>query len=80
MSYDPDGSISTLQAGLAPERPHSFVQADALVRWSASLMIVHDKYYYYIQLVFDLAWTLLAQRRYLESADMFLKMIELNSW
>ncbi|KAF9651455.1 hypothetical protein BDM02DRAFT_3110516 [Thelephora ganbajun] len=31
-------------------------------------------------LVFELAWTLLSQRRYQESADMFMKMIELNSW
>ncbi|KAF8575789.1 hypothetical protein K439DRAFT_1419445 [Ramaria rubella] len=61
MSYDPDGAISTLQAGLAPQRPHSFIQADAL-------------------LVFELAWTLLAQRRYQEAADMFLKMTTLNNW
>ncbi|KAF8498327.1 outer membrane protein Iml2/Tetratricopeptide repeat protein 39 [Gautieria morchelliformis] len=61
MSYDPDGAISALQAGLAPERPHSFVQADAL-------------------LVFDLAWTQLAQRNYQESADMFLRMTMLNTW
>lgn len=43
MSYDPDGAISVLQAGLAPDRPHSFVQADALVRcpfcWSQTLYI-----------------------------------------
>jgi len=31
-------------------------------------------------LVFELAWTLLSQRRYEESADMFMKMVELISW
>jgi len=36
--------------------------------------------YSFQQLVFELAWTLLSQRRYQESADMFMKMIELNSW
>ncbi|KAH8111665.1 outer membrane protein Iml2/Tetratricopeptide repeat protein 39 [Phellopilus nigrolimitatus] len=31
-------------------------------------------------LVFELAWTLLSQRRYQEAADMFLRMTEINSW
>ena len=31
-------------------------------------------------LVFELAWTLLAERRYEEAAKMFLKMTELNTW
>ncbi|KZT19316.1 hypothetical protein NEOLEDRAFT_1142229 [Neolentinus lepideus HHB14362 ss-1] len=31
-------------------------------------------------LLFELAWTLLAQRRYEESAEMFIKMTERNSW
>ncbi|GLB39315.1 putative protein of unknown function (DUF3808) [Lyophyllum shimeji] len=31
-------------------------------------------------LVFELAWTLLGQRRYQEAADMFIKVTELNSW
>ncbi|KAF5378316.1 hypothetical protein D9615_008805 [Tricholomella constricta] len=31
-------------------------------------------------LVFELAWTLLGQRRYQEAADMFVKITELNSW
>ncbi|KAI0705857.1 hypothetical protein BC835DRAFT_1313841 [Cytidiella melzeri] len=31
-------------------------------------------------IVFELAWTLLSQRRYAESAKWFLKMTELNSW
>ncbi|KAF4608318.1 hypothetical protein EYR40_000662 [Pleurotus pulmonarius] len=31
-------------------------------------------------LVFELAWTLLSQRRYQEAADMFIKLTELNSW
>ncbi|RXW20654.1 hypothetical protein EST38_g5215 [Candolleomyces aberdarensis] len=33
-----------------------------------------------MMLYFELAWTLLAQRRYQEAADAFLKMTELNSW
>ncbi|KAG6911431.1 hypothetical protein DXG01_016528 [Tephrocybe rancida] len=33
-----------------------------------------------IRLVFELAWTLLGQRRYQEAADMFIKVTELNSW
>ena len=31
-------------------------------------------------LVFEAAWILLAERRYEESAKMFLRMQELNSW
>ncbi|KAF8229976.1 hypothetical protein L208DRAFT_1284137 [Tricholoma matsutake] len=31
-------------------------------------------------LIFELAWTLLGQRRYQESADMFMRITELNSW
>lgn len=61
MSHDPEGAIQALQEGLAPDRPHIFRQADAL-------------------LVFELAWTLLAQRRYKDAADMFIKMTEVNQW
>ncbi|EGN95882.1 hypothetical protein SERLA73DRAFT_113602 [Serpula lacrymans var. lacrymans S7.3] len=31
-------------------------------------------------LVFELAWTLLAQRRFEESSEMFIRMTELNTW
>ncbi|TFK66270.1 hypothetical protein BDN72DRAFT_844550 [Pluteus cervinus] len=31
-------------------------------------------------LIFEMAWTLLGQRRYQESADAFLRITELNSW
>ncbi|RDB22979.1 Mitochondrial outer membrane protein IML2 [Hypsizygus marmoreus] len=31
-------------------------------------------------LVFELAWTLLGQRRYHEAAEMFIKITEINSW
>ncbi|KAF8522203.1 outer membrane protein Iml2/Tetratricopeptide repeat protein 39 [Hysterangium stoloniferum] len=61
ISSDLDGAIAVLRAGLAPDRPHSFAQADAL-------------------LIFELAWTLLSQRKYEESAEMFMKMTEVNSW
>jgi len=30
MGYDPERAIDILRKGLAPERPHTFVQADAL--------------------------------------------------
>jgi hypothetical protein len=33
-----------------------------------------------VQLVFELAWTLLSQRRYQEAADAFMRMTEINSW
>ncbi|KAH8106957.1 outer membrane protein Iml2/Tetratricopeptide repeat protein 39 [Cristinia sonorae] len=61
MSGDTPGAIDVLQAGLQPDRPHTFAQADSL-------------------LIFELAWTLLSQRRYLEAADTFLRMTEVNSW
>jgi len=32
MAYDADGAIRVLQDGLKPDRPHTFVQADMLVR------------------------------------------------
>ena len=32
------------------------------------------------QLMFELAWTLLSQRRYTEAAEAFIKLTELNSW
>jgi hypothetical protein len=32
------------------------------------------------QLVFELAWTLLSQRKYQEAADAFVKMTEINTW
>ncbi|TRM65852.1 hypothetical protein BD626DRAFT_546289 [Schizophyllum amplum] len=54
-------AIQTLESGLAPGRPHTFQQADAL-------------------LVFELAWTQLALRRYEDAAATFIRMTELNSW
>lgn len=61
MSYDASAAIEVLQAGLRPDRSHTFAQADAL-------------------LIFELAWTLLSQRRYKEAADAFLQVTEINSW
>ena len=61
MSYDAPAAIEVLQAGLQPDRPHTFAQADAL-------------------LIFELAWTLLSQRRYKDAADAFIKVTEINSW
>ncbi|KIY46455.1 hypothetical protein FISHEDRAFT_66458 [Fistulina hepatica ATCC 64428] len=33
-----------------------------------------------MMLIFELAWTLLSQRRYAESAEMFMRITEVNSW
>ena len=33
-----------------------------------------------MQLIFELAWTLLSQRRYQEAADAFIRVTEINSW
>ena len=33
-----------------------------------------------MKLVFELAWNFLAQRRYQEAAEMFIRITELNSW
>ena len=32
------------------------------------------------QLIFELAWTLLAQRRYADAGALFVRITELNSW
>ena len=32
MSYDAKGAIQAMQEGLKPNRPHSFAQADMIVR------------------------------------------------
>lgn len=42
MSCDAPGAISVLQEGLAPGRPHSFPQADGLVRFCL-LLSVHQR-------------------------------------
>lgn len=79
MSYDPQSAIKVLQDGLKPDRTHSFVQADMLVRISPfhafSPLTLGD-----LKLIFELAWTLLGQRRYQEASDAFMKITELNSW
>jgi hypothetical protein len=79
MSYDADGAIRVLQDGLEMEKRNRFKQADSLVISlpPSALRIV---IYYFRQLVFELAWTLLSQRRYQEAADTFMKMIGLNTW
>ncbi|KAJ3986595.1 hypothetical protein F5890DRAFT_1502964 [Lentinula detonsa] len=68
MTYDPEGAIRVLKAGLeetkedaANEHGEGFKQADTL-------------------LVFELAWIYLSQRQYAESAEAFIKLTELNSW
>lgn len=80
MSYDADGAIQVLQDGLKLDKKNRFKQADSLVIFFRHP--THSKLGFTVfwQLVFELAWTLLGQRRYQESADMFMKMIELNSW
>ena len=82
MSYDTLGAIKVLQDGLKPDRSHTFIQADALLRHSfpvaqlAGCLMVLDC----IQLIFELAWTLLSQRKYEEAAEAFIRMTEMNSW
>lgn len=79
MSYDTQGAIQVLQDGLKPERPHTFAQADGLV----SLPTQHSDRlctHRTSQLIFELAWTLLSQRRYQEAADTFIDMTKINSW
>ncbi|TCD67048.1 hypothetical protein EIP91_000610 [Steccherinum ochraceum] len=61
MSGDTEGAIAVLEAGLTPDRPHTFAQADSL-------------------LVFELAWSLISQRRYEQASEAFTKMTTLNSW
>ncbi|TFL07447.1 outer membrane protein Iml2/Tetratricopeptide repeat protein 39 [Pterulicium gracile] len=61
MTHKSNEAIEVLQKGLDPAMSHSFPQADTM-------------------LVFELSWILLQQRRYIEAADAFLKMIQLNSW
>ena len=82
MSYDPEGAIKVLEAGLAPDLPHTFAQADGMVssagRLSAGARSAVDACG--LQLIFELAWTLLSQRRYQESAEMFMRMTEVNKW
>lgn len=82
MSYDTLGAIKVLQDGLKPDRSHTFIQADALVsysfpvaRFAGSLMLLGCT-----QLIFELAWTLLSQRKYDEAAEAFMRMTEANSW
>ncbi len=77
MTHDPQAAIHVLQEGLGPDREFSFVQADTLVLFCH---VQHDPVLTGIKLVFELAWTLLSQRRYQEAADMFIKLTELNSW
>lgn len=79
MSYDTQGAIKVLQDGLKPERPHTFVQADGLV--SRIIQYANSQRTHPIlQLIFELAWTLLSQRRYQEAADTFIDMTKINSW
>jgi hypothetical protein len=77
MTCDSEGAINVLQEGLKAERLSRFPQADALV--CDEFHIIHG-FLSLLQLVYELAWTLLSQRRYAESAKMFLKMLEINSW
>lgn len=79
MSYDTQGAIKVLQDGLKPERPHTFAQADGLVSLGHTTFIVWQTHRA-PQLIFELAWTLLSQRRYKEAADTFIDMTKINSW
>lgn len=80
MSYDTAGAIKVLQDGLKPDRPQVFAQADGLVRMFPENIVRVDIDKRVKQLIFELAWTLLSQRRYEEAAEAFIKITEINSW
>ena len=81
MTHDPDSAIAVLQDGLKPDRPGSYQQADALLREPNGIAKAFSIAEAIItKLVFELAWTLLSQRRYQEAADAFLRMTEMNNW
>ena len=80
MSHDTEGAIAVLQEGLKPERPHTFAQADGLVCTIQLSPSSRTENLCLDQIIFELAWTLLSQRRYEEAAETFIKMTEINSW
>ncbi|KAH0826932.1 hypothetical protein J3R83DRAFT_4555 [Lanmaoa asiatica] len=80
MTRDAEGAIETLREGLAPDRPETFPQADALVCCLSLLFKGQLNIGLGMQLAFELAWTLLGFRRYEECAEIFLELMEMNSW
>ena len=80
MSYDAEGAINVMLNGLNMDRPKSFQQADGLVSRNINRVPATLANIIGAKIIFELAWTLLSQRRYKESAEWFLKVTELNSW
>ena len=80
MSYDAEGAINVMLNGLNMDRPKSFQQADGLVSRNINRVPATLANIIGAKIIFELAWTLLSQRRYRESAEWFLKVAELNSW
>ena len=82
MSYDAEGAINVMLNGLhTMDRQNSFQQADGAVSLCMNWHVRQNPLMYSLEKIsFELAWTLLSQRRYRESAEWFLKVAELNSW
>ena len=85
MTYDPEGAIAVLKEGLeSSDRPRTFAQADGLVRSRSLLQNIFGWLTMHIcmclQLIFELAWTLLSQRKYEEAAENFIRITTINSW
>ena len=71
-----EGAIRVLQDGLKQERLHSSAQADMMVRLRGTFLSISVIYYLNgdSQVLFELTWNLLGQRRHRDLVDLFLKL------
>lgn len=76
----PSGNLWTLYRGKLMRLMHEQDQAIAILREGLKPGRVHVFKQADMLLVYELAWTLVGERRYDEAAEMFMKMKELNSW
>ncbi|KAJ3868792.1 hypothetical protein EV359DRAFT_31448 [Lentinula novae-zelandiae] len=68
MTYDSESAIRVLKGGLEETRKDAEGEHSEGFKQADTL------------LVFELAWIYLSQRHYIESAEAFIKLTELNSW
>ncbi|KAJ3890761.1 hypothetical protein GG344DRAFT_48839 [Lentinula edodes] len=68
MTYDSESAIRVLKGGLEETRKDAEGEHSEGFKQADTL------------LVFELAWIYLSQRHYVESAEAFIKLTELNSW
>ncbi|KAG5641413.1 hypothetical protein DXG03_005269 [Asterophora parasitica] len=82
MAYDPEGAIQVLRSGLASDGVRVSGDAEDGSAGEEREKVERGPSFRQADtlLVFELAWTLLGQRRYQEAADMFIKVTELNTW